>query len=253
MLEFLNQITANEVTEQPATAKGGSNQKKERIPSGSRIRVFRDGSVYPSQKLVDKFDLEYGPKDCDGCGNGFDVIDSDKFSEFKVPKRLLWVSPVSRNVKAGKVDLFAAVSYNTDNSPKSSVLNQGANTYGKAELLPMLKEVYGLELTKDSNPDYIDLELVTNPATGEPWQLTNGKQVTYVPKKMTRGDKKGEPDAVRREKPEFYVLYPVSLIEAETKPEGQEGLQEADTEDDTHAKLLIDKAAKKHSGALVVE
>jgi hypothetical protein len=253
MLEFLAQATWTDVAEQPTTTKKGGTQKKERIPSGLAIRVFRDGSVYPSAELVEKFDLEYGPKDCDGCGNGFDVIDTRRYSELRFPKDILLISPVSRRVKHGKVDLFAAVGYNADNSPKSTVSNQGASTYGKEELLPMLKEIYGLELTKDSNPDYIDLQLVTNPVTNQPWELPNGRQVTYIPKKKSRGAEKGVADVVRREKPQFWALIPASLIEGTDERAGNREAQQTDSEDDMQAKLSIDKAVAKHAKALVTE
>jgi hypothetical protein len=249
MLDFLSQVTIADVTEQPA-AKGGG-QKKERIPSGLTIRVFRDGSVYPSAELVKRFDLEYGPKDCVGCGHGFDVIDTNRFTDIKTPKRLLFISPVGKS--AGRVDLFAIVSYNTDNSAKSSVLNQGSSTFGKEELLPLIKEVYGLELTKESTPDYIDLQLVANPATDAPWELPNGRQVTYLPKKKSRGGDKGSYDVVRREKPQFWVLYPVSLIEPQKTTTPTNGAQVIEDEDDAKAKLYIDQAVTKHAGALVAE
>lgn len=243
MLDFLNQITVAEVVEAPAK-KGGGN-RKERIPTnGLKIRVFRDGSVYPSQELVDKFNLEYWPKDSMEPGNGLDVIDSDQYSDLKTPQRVIWVSPVSK--KHGKVDLFAAVGYNSDNSPKSTVQNQGANTYGKEELLPMIKEVYGLELTKESETDFIDLQLVANPSTGKPWELP--RAVTYIPKQVSRGKDKGSYSTVRREKPEFWVLYPVSLIEG-TKPQNSE---ETDTED-AAADHTLDKAIARHRDAVVVE
>ena len=245
MLDFLAKATLQDVAEhQPSGRTGGP--RKQRNPEGLAIRLFRDGSVYPSADLVAKFSLEYpnavlkekvpipmkeGETEQkysnrfeveDAKGNGFDVIDTATYPSFNAGGgRFILVSPVDRD--KGRVDLFASTGYNEDGTPKSSVMNQGAKTFGADELIPMLKEVYGdvmpwqkAGVAEEEAVDFIDLALVSHPVTGEPWKLPEGKQVTYIPKKVSRGKDAGAITTIRRENPEFYALVPVSLIEKES-------------------------------------
>lgn len=214
MLDFLKTATISDVAETKAVHRGGV--RKQRNPDGGlQIRVFKDGSVYPSSELVSKFDLEYQPKDALLTGNGLDVVDTALYPAFKAQGRAILVSPVSR--KEGKIDLFSSTGYDEKGEPRASVLEQGAKTYGKDDLIPMMEVVYGIKFQEEQN--YIDLELVADPATGKPWSLPKGKLVTFLPKAVSRGKDKGSISTVRREKPEFWALVPVSLLD---KGEGSE-------------------------------
>lgn len=223
MLDFLLEATIEDVAE--VKTRGASGLRKQRNPEGLAIRVFRDGSVYPSQELVDKFNLEYGNKpngDEKATGNGFDVIDTALFPTFKAGKRILIVNPVAK--AQPKVDLFGSTTYNEDGTPKSSVLDQGNKTYGSKDLIPMIEEIYGIQFKKrvetegdgttlpeptfTEGVEYVDMVLVANPATQQPWTLPAGKTICYIPKKVSRGDDKGVVTTQRRETPFFYAFIP---------------------------------------------
>lgn len=257
MFDFLMSATILDVADSKKTPV---STKKNRTPDGLTIRVFRDGSVWPSKELVSQFQLEYPnavvtneaiplPEGSHPSaepeyrtvmvvtepGNGFDVFKSIDAAQFSAFGKMLIISPVNR--KAGKVDLFASTGYNKETGEAlSSVLDQGAKTFGADVLLPMIKEMYGLELTKEGEIDFIDLTFVANPATGQPWGLPEGKTVTTVPKLVSRGADKGLLTMVRRENPSFYVLYPTSLIEAQSATKAQ-------TADDQQVEQTVEEAA----------
>lgn len=261
MFDFLAKATIVDVAETTTARKGGP--RKDRNPEGMAIRVFFDGSVFPSTELVGKFNLEYVPgtpattapvaegeeakvnvTPAEEPGFGFDVVDTKHFPAFELPAgyRVLLISPVNR--KAGRVDLFASTTYEKDGIPKSSVLDQGAKTYGAEELIPMLEEVYGVTFKKriayaegekkEGDPMYtegvdsLDLIFVANPATGEPW----AKEFCWIPKRVSRGKAQGEFTTARREKVQFYALMPKSMVEASTSssPAPESAVAEAVTE-----------------------
>ncbi len=253
MLDFLAKATISDVAE-GAVRKSGP--RKERNPEGLAIRIFRDGSVYPSTALISTFNLEYknavketkDVKQEDGsmkavsawkvegdAGNGFDVIDTKHYPSFQLPagQRILLISPVVRT--EGKVDLFGSTTYNDDGTPKSSVIDQGSTTFGTDNLIPMLEAVYGVKFRRkidygaDGRPEgapefsegveYADLVLVANPATNQPWTLPANKEVTYIPKRITRGKDAGAFSTIRREKPVFYALIPATILEQSNEPQ----------------------------------
>jgi hypothetical protein len=216
-LDFLASATLEDVAESKAVVRTGG-QKKVRNPQGLAIRVFRTGEVYPSQELVDKFALEYAGKDAEH-GYGFDVIDTDLFPSFKVAQRVILISPVKK--AAGKVDLFGVTSYDKETgAPLASVMNQGAKTYGKDDLIPMIEEIYGIKFgTEEGQVEFLDLQLIANPATGEPW--TTPREIAFIPKAISRGPNKGSVNTVRREKPQLYVLAPVSSTESNDSENAQ--------------------------------
>lgn len=213
----------------PATApKKGGGARKERNPVNADIRVFADGSVYPSLELVQRFNLEYGNKPAekeDPTGNGFDIIDSDEFRQWiVVGRRCIWISPVPRS--ESKVDLFGSVGYDKDTGEAvSSVIDQGPVTFGKATLLPLLEQVYGLKLQENEDklmvfPDgkrYVDLKFYGSDEKNTPFFLPPGKTVAFIPKAKQRGEEKGTPTVIKRENPEFYCLYPVDAPEEQTE------------------------------------
>jgi hypothetical protein len=227
MLDFLMTATVSDVAEkQPVARVGGP--RKERNPKGMTIRVFRDGSIYPSAELIEKFDLEYGPKvmkddkALSSTGNGFDVIDTQLFPSFQVGKRILILNVTPKS--SPKVDLFSSTTYNEDGTPKSSVLDQGSKTFGMDDLIPSIEEIYGITFFKPAvvkdgiqasseveGIEFVDMSIVANPVTNEPWTVPNG--VTYIPKKVSRGADKGQVTTQRREKPAFYAFLPEVVIE----------------------------------------
>ena len=241
LLDFLASATILDVAEHTAAKRIGG-ARKERIPTGLALRVFRDGSVYPSLELVQKFNLEYPNASVTkealpategeeikyknnfavtgNPGVGFDVIDTEKAPFLSFGKRILIISPVAKTQP--KVDLFGSTVYNEDGTPKSTVIDQGAKTFGEDSLWPMLTEVYGIEpITKEAEIDYIDLVFVANPNNNEPWSLPNGNQVAYIPKQIRRGKDAGSFNTVRRELPIFYALLPASYLAPTPAPVAQ--------------------------------
>jgi hypothetical protein len=184
------------------------NEKKtravQRNPISADLRIFKNGSVYPSASLVSRFNLEYPNKGDDtwGSANGFDIIDSRQLINTKdnaVP--FLMIAPV--NKKASKVDLFNTCTFEEDGTPTNKVTEQGSASFGK-DLLVMLKEVYGI--TPEEN-GYVDMNLVKMTEVSETLaKVTNG--IYYVPKTVTRGPLKGTVQYTRRENLDIYVLAP---------------------------------------------
>jgi len=225
-LDFLDNLSIQEISStSPRLAKKDSNPPA----TFMGIRVHKDGSIFPSEALVQKFNLEYpkativnkqlfdvesGAPLKDEQGNpitkrivetpeghfGFDVFSLHNWSQ--VENRLNMSNIILVAVtpkKADKVDLFSNTKYNDDGTPKSSVLDQGAGTFGKDSLLPMLKEVYGCNV---EDMDYLDLEInvAKNIRSVAPSGIFN------LPKLITRGEKKGKADFVRRENVDIFPL-----------------------------------------------
>lgn len=233
--------------EQVTLPKGGGTKKQRNPNPGTiAIRVFADGSVYPSQGAVDKFNLAYPdavitkevvplkegeslpegetqktrnvysfPK---GTGNGLDVIDTDKCLQFKgLGKRLLFVAVVPKN--AGKVDLFATTSYEDTGVPKSTVMDQGAKTFGDKELLSTLTEVYGIVLNTNEAEgpvkEFVDLNILEEYTEGaDTFNITEhfSTPILFAPKSTSRGKDKGKDTYERRENAPVYLLAPDELL-----------------------------------------
>lgn len=228
-LDFLNNLSAEEVVApQPKVVK------KDRTPAEDfmGIRLHKDGSVYPSKALVEKYNLEYQkpiitqvPRVKDGQpvlddnqqpildqiknfdndnSNGFDIVDSSKWMQVKeswgTNPRLILAGVTFK--RAGKVDLFASCRYDETGKPIGSVLEQGSSTYGKAELLPMIAEIYGVQCGENG---YMDLQLI------ESHNLRgiakNG--IFNLPKTVVRGTKLGNDAIARRENIDIFPLTPV--------------------------------------------
>lgn len=212
-LDFLKKVQLKSNSEVKApTARTSSAVAKN--PEKAHIRIYKNGAVYPSQKLVDKCNLQFVAKDAEVKGNGFDVFSSKDFLNTKhLDTSVIFIAMVPKD--AGKVDLFNSTKYNEDGSPMADVLTQGAATAGAA-ILELIENVYGVTIPQGEN--FIDLMIVTeNP-------LNTDDNIYYVPKVVSRGEKKGQVDLVRRENLTLYPLVPLSLIE---------GNDEAPTEEET--------------------
>lgn len=247
LLNFLKSSTVEEV--KPGPVRSGGRKEWNPAPSVVAIRVWKDGSVFPSQAAVDKFSLEFrkatikkepiklkeGEKPADqkyrneysfaeGTGNGFDMIDSRLWNEVKGEGAMLFVAVVPKD--AGKVDIFNTVAYNDDGTPKLSVMEQGAATFGSEVLVPAVEQVYGIKFNKaevkddkdkvitpavTDGVDFVDLAIFEN--LGD-FNVTEkySKPLTYVPKRITRGKDAGKPDYARRENCKVYGLAPASEV-----------------------------------------
>lgn len=241
-LGFLKEITIEQVT-----APAPRNTKKEANPPADAmcIRVWKDGSVYPSAALVSKFNLEYpkasevkfiklhnpdGTPKVDEKGvqlqerkviveasaNGLDVFTLKSWHQAKtgddVPDAILvGVSPKS----AGKVELFSNVKYNDDCTPQNSVMDQGATTFGKTNLLPMLESVYGVTPGEEG---YVDLLVDTS----FDLKVIAANGIFMLPKVTVRGTDKGKADVIRRENISVFGLVPmVSATPAAIEPQSE--------------------------------
>lgn len=211
MFDFLKKAVVV-AEEQP---KKSAPARKERTPLGMALRLFYDGSIYPSEALIKRFNLEYSAKVVNEVqelvmpavvGNGFDVFSSVDYPAFKIDGKVICIAPVSKT--APKVDLFASVGYDEKGAPKASVLDQGSVTFGKDNLIPMLEAVYGIKLDK-TGKTFIDLRFAGPDLTENThFELPDNKTITYFPKKIVRGEKKGETSVERRENPQWWALIP---------------------------------------------
>lgn len=249
MFDFLKTVKVEEVEEAPK-AKRGVKKPWNPDPLMVGFRVWKDGAIFPSQAAVDKFDLEYrtamisfenvtaratkvpegmeahanaivpGPTEAKtrkvftygegGPGNGFDVFSSSDWGQFKGDGKIIFVSPVVKT--EAKVDLFSTVGMDEKGKPLNTVLDQGAATYGEQTLLPMLKEMYDIELGEEK--EYVDLEIVES-IEGFDIVGNYSRDIMLLPKKITRGADKGKADYVRRENQKVYALVPVEVLAEE--------------------------------------
>jgi len=233
-LDFLNDIKVEEVASKsaPRPARKANLSPAEDFIG---IRIWKNGAVYPSKALVDAFHLEYPTKvkrtvnveqpvtGPDGTvstqsiakdemvvpegtvANGLDVFTLSSWTQIDEATRsarkliLVGISPKS----ASKVDLFNISKYNEDGSPKMSVMEQGALTFGAENLLPMLEECYGTTPNEDG---FIDLCIVTGMNLAA--KVPNG--IFLLPKVITRGKDAGKADFVRREN---IAVYPMTVAD----------------------------------------
>jgi len=246
-MSFLSFLGSAQVEEVKAPTKRGGGRSKQWCPNPTllAIRLWRDGSVFPSQAAIDKFDLQYrnctitkipiplkeGQTEEDqkykneyyfvsGPGNGFDVIDSRVWAGYKAAGHMLFVSPVKKDQP--KVDLFARVDYEEDGTPKVKVEDQGSATFGKDVLLQAVAELYGITLTEEAGKDYVDLIIFSE---HEGINITEklSAPFTLVPKRVNRGADKGKPDYERREGAQIYGLVPAQILGINVTNESEPG------------------------------
>lgn len=217
-LAFLQRVRVDDTPDKKVA--GGKGRRKQWNPTGGmKIRLWKDGSIYPSQELVDRFSLEYGPKPADKepmSGNALDIFDSRDLPRFDTGgTTVIGVNITPKS--SSKPDVFGSTTYEKDGTPKSSVMEQGAATFGEKTLIPMLKTIYGVELTDEQS--YVDLVFLgqgdTDTTTPEeagktPWALS--LQVCNMPKTYIKGEKAGQLTSVRREYPTLFILYPAHLM-----------------------------------------
>lgn len=164
---------------------------KSNIPTGMKLRILSNGSVFPSEELTKEFNLEYLNKDSTTKSYGFDIVDSRNWNPTaKLPKMIL-IGAVLKTEP--KIDLFGTCRYNDNNTPKSSVASQGSKSQ---ELLNLVKE-FGW-LTDEQT--YCDLTVRLE----HPVKTEDG--LAYVPKTITRGEHAGEMSYERRENVIFYPI-----------------------------------------------
>ena len=274
VLSFLKSASVEEV--KPSARSGGSKSKQwQPNPTLVAVRLWKDGSVFPSKAAIDKFGLEY----CDatittipvpakaaimeadgitvkvpakpvttrkeysypnGTGNGLDVISSKNWNQFKTQDEgaMLFVAVVPKDQP--KVDLFSTANYDEHGKPKVSVEEQGAATFGKNVLIPMVEDVYGITFQVDAveakgdqpaveevqGVEYVDLVIFEEMGTGmDRFNITEhfSKPIIFAPKRIARGDDKGKDDYERRENVKVYGFAPVAMVFGDTTNEAVKG------------------------------
>ncbi len=194
MLDFLNDITLNEEVVEMKENKGPTKGRvaTPRNPTnGADIRLFKDGSIYPSQALKDEFDLEYRNKDEEG-GKAFDCFEAHNWRAYpKTLPNIVLIAAVSKD--APKTDIFGSTKFNEDGSPTSTVLEQGAATFGK-KLIEMVAAVTGsTHEMMFTGKNYIDLMIVRDRA------IATESGIYLFPKTVSRGKDVGAMTYERRE------------------------------------------------------
>jgi hypothetical protein len=232
MFDFLDSVELVEVVEE---TKEVVSRKLEYNPTnGADFRVFADGRIFPSLALVEELGLEYTDKDA-AKGNGFDVFSTKAWDFYpkNAPAHAVLISVVSKALP--KVDVFSTTRYNADGSPISSVIDQGASTFGK-ELLLLLEDVYNPEpanleeaatyMPLLTNKKFIDLKILTAK------RIATKDDIYYIPKMVTKGKDAGSIEHIRRENLSLHPLaiytdamaqeYATSQVEAVTEQEGSD-------------------------------
>jgi len=284
LLNFLQSATVEEVVPGTRVGKTGPRKQWQPNPSIVAIRLWRDGSVYPSLAAINKFDLQYkdavitkeklplkeGQTDADqkyknvydfpnGTGNGFDVVDSRVWDQFKTAAEggMLFIVPTPKN--AAKVDLFGSTNYTDDGKPKSTVEEQGAATFGSEVLIPAVEALYGIVFKVDAvearpaqdavpasegveavkakpaveavagvdGVEYVDLAIFDKLGDFDIVK-TYSKNILHVPKRIIRGKDAGKSDYVRRENAVVYGLAPAAEVLADYKADAKEEEAKAD-------------------------
>lgn len=215
--DFLKNTTLTVVEKTVAKASTGKTAMQRNPTNGASLRLFKDGSVYPSMDAVTKYNLEYSnfvPNN-NALGyeeyvtpHGFDVIDSRKWAQYPQDAQpVVFITAVPK--KSGLVDLFASAKVEG-----TSVMTQGSKTFG-LELITMLQEVYNVELF--TTQKWVDLTIVDNV------ELPSLDGIYNVPKTVAKGENKGMVTTKRREN---ITVNPLALFTVETMPTEDNEVQE---------------------------
>ena len=219
--DFLNNITLEAVETKKTTKKVTVKLP----PNNVDLRVFANGKIYPSEAFAKRHSLDFSPRVTitipedntsktivQGCG--LDIFKSEDWHMWpKEAPSLLFAAIVPKSEP--KVALWGSCQYDTEGAPKSSIMTQGTNTFSKTILLDYLKDV--LNVVWEAT-EFVDLKMADT-AVPSP----NDSGVFYLPKTVTSGPRKGEPDAVRRE---GISIFPLVLAEKETEENAEEVVQE---------------------------
>lgn len=231
-LDFLKQIKIDESLIPQKKTSGGGHRKEWSPTADHALRVWKDGSVFPSAGLVERFQLEYAAQPITEAtttvpatddakpeekwiqpGNALDIFASADFPVFKTPRPLILANITAKS--SGRADVFAQVERDEEGKPKTTVIEQGSNTFGKKDLIPMIKEVYGIELN-DETP-FVDLIFIGQDGEKATKHFSIEKGFAFIPKTTSRGKDKGAPTVQRREDPWIFILMPANELAPKIK------------------------------------
>jgi hypothetical protein len=200
--DFLKTMEIKEVEKTPLSSPTS------KIPgANAHLRLFADGSLYPSKELVQLHNLEFQPQESANAENGYDVFTSTEWEQYgnSAANAVPFVCLALVSKHEARVSLFSQTKYNADKTPKSSVLTQKTNA--GQELIDALSKVY-LEKPEDNlfeGKPYLDLVIgLTTPLT------KSATGVYHIPKVIAKGKDAGKPTYVRREN---IQIFPVMIVE----------------------------------------
>ena len=229
-LSNLKNVKLKEVPKQAPRQGGGSTLVKR--PTNGDLRVFANGRVYPSEALEAKYSLAYAPKietpdpvtgelKVSVVGKGMDVFSSSKWTmvDGLLEEEVLFVGFTPRQGNP-KIDVWGSCQFK-DGKPSTAAIDQGASTFGRESLVPMLETAYGVDFEKTPFVDLVVLE-------DTPMISENG--VYHLPKVVARGENKGKADYARRESID---IFPIVLGVDEIVPEPANTVSEGNITDTT--------------------
>jgi len=141
---------------------------------GADLRLMKNGAIYPSEALVAKYNLEFPNRGVSSDAQGFDVFTGGAWEMYPAElENVVFIAAVSKSLP--KVSLFGKCAYQVDDTPSSSVIEQGSVSAGKL-VYAALHEAYGFEFAEDQQ--FVDLLIMEDISIPSP---TN---VFYIPKPL---------------------------------------------------------------------
>lgn len=213
-LSFLKSATLEEVpANAPSSREGVSTLVKQ--PTTGDLRVFKNGRCYPSDAFAEKNQLAYAEKvetvdpetgevSTTVLGNGLDIFSSTHWGMVKgLPEEVIFLCAVPRQGNM-KIDLYGSCQYE-GTTPKTSILEQGASSFGKSSLVEMLASAYAVnwEVVK-----FVDIEVNTD------YPMVSDSGVYHLPKIVSRGENRGKATYIRRENID---IFPIQVVYTELK------------------------------------
>lgn len=230
-LSFLKNVEVKEV----AVKAKAERVKLDKSPiPGANFRVYKNGRIFTSEGTATEYHLEFGPKEeiivpgkdssedktkevAAGCG--LDIFSSENWQMIAVPQPMLFIAIVPRNGNP-KIDVYGSSSYDDDGVPKRSIHSNTVSSFGKDWLVPQLEVLYGIDFEE---VDYVDLVMNTEYGIEAP-KTPNGDRMYSIPKTVSRGDNKGDLVFLTRKN---VLVYPLTVFEGVSEPEGQVDLEES--------------------------
>ena len=194
-LSFLSTVKLEVVTKEAATPV-----KKTNNPIEADLRVFARGSAFASAVFIAEYVLEFQAKSAKDQGSGLDVFTSEDWPMVNLPKEVIFTAIVPK--KDPKVDMFSKTSYEGD-TPKSTAISLSNSTFVKAHLLDMLAKAYEIDW---ATTKYVDLSI------SKEHQMVSPTGEYWIPKTVSRGERKGEKEILIRKD---CAVFPLVVVHEE--------------------------------------
>jgi hypothetical protein len=186
--------------------KKSNSVKTVKLPDGLKLRVFKDGRIYPSAELAEKYQLQYEPKEenVDPIsgevsttipGNGLDFFSSHDWDQLGDNRGdIIFGAFIPRGNKV--ISIWGSSKFDADGNPTSDVFKQGVAAKVKDELVPMLNTMYNVSWDKG----YVDLTFAWDV------QMQSEDGLYQIPKHKITGTKKGQLYMQHRENIEIFPM-----------------------------------------------